>query len=137
MDYYEHFKNQEGSDLPMFRGARNQRGHGLGNWFRSFFRYVVPLLKKHAVPVLKKGATIIGTEAIKTAANVATDKIAEKKFEDARRTRVNEGLENISKQWNQKGSGKRKKKKFKKREVSLNPNTKKLRRLKDIFDTNV
>jgi hypothetical protein len=78
MNYYEHFKNQEGSDLPMFRGARNQIGHGLGNWFRSFLRYVVPLLKKHAVPVLKKGATIIGTEAIKTAANVATDKIAGK-----------------------------------------------------------
>jgi hypothetical protein len=138
MDYYEHFKNQEGSDLPIFRGARNQRGHGLGNWFRSFFRYVVPLLKKHAVPVLKKGATIIGTEAIKTAANVSTDKIAGKKFEEASRTRVNEGLENISKQWNQKGSGKRKKKKkIKKREVSLNQNRKKLRRLKDIFDTNV
>jgi hypothetical protein len=46
--------------------------------------------------VLKKGATIIGTKAIKTAANVATDKIAGKKFEEASRTRVNESLENIS-----------------------------------------
>jgi hypothetical protein len=104
---FEHFKN-----LPMFRGARNQRGNRLGNWFRSFFRYVVPLLKKHAVPVLKKGANIIGTEAVKTAANVATDKIAGKIFEEACRTRVNEGLENISKQWKKKGSGKRKKNKL-------------------------
>ena len=133
MDYYEYFKNQEGGDLPIFRGSRNQRGHGLGNWFRSFFRYVVPLFKEHAVPLLKKGATIVGTEAIKTAANVATDKIAGKKLEDAGRTRINEGLENISQQWNQKGSGNRKKK-FKKREVSLNQNNKKVRRLKDIFD---
>ena len=133
MDYYEHFKNQEGSDLPILRGVRNQRGHGLGNWFRSFYRYIVPVLKKHAVPVLKKGATILGTEAIKTAANVATDKIAGKNFEEASRTRIDEGLDNISKQWNQKGGGKRKKTKFKK--VGLNH--KKLRRLKDIFDSNV
>ena len=130
MDYYEHFKNQEGSDLPIFRGVRNQRGHGLGNWFRSFYRYIVPVLKKHAVPVLKKGATILGTEAIKTA---ATDKIAGKNFEEASRTRIDEGLDNISKKWNQKGGGKRKKTKFKK--VGLNH--KKLRRLKDIFDSNV
>ena len=78
MDYYQHFKNEEASDFPLYRGNSNQRG--LGNWFRSFFRFIVPILKKHAVPVLKKGATIIGTEAIRTAANVATDKIAGKKF---------------------------------------------------------
>ena len=83
--------------------------------------------------MLKKGATFLGTEAIKTAANVATDKIAGKKFEEASRTRIDEGLDNISKQWNQKGAGKTKKRKFKK--VGLNQ--KKLRRLKDIFDSNV
>ena len=65
MDYYEHFKNQQGSDLPLYRGHVNQREHGLGNWFRSFFRVVITLLKTHAVPVLKKGTTIFGTEAIK------------------------------------------------------------------------
>lgn len=132
MDYYEHFKNQEGSDLPLFRGYANQRGHGLGNWFRSFFRFVVPMLKKHAVPVLKKGATIIGTEAIKTAANIATDKIAGKSFEDTGKERLNEGIEQVKNNWNsQKGSGKRK---FKKKQISLNRKQKKFRRLKDIFD---
>jgi hypothetical protein len=38
MDYYQHFKNEEASDFPLDRGNRNQRGHGLGNWFRAFFR---------------------------------------------------------------------------------------------------
>jgi hypothetical protein len=38
-------------------------------------------LKKHAVPLIKKGATKVGSEAIRTAANVATDKIAGKKLE--------------------------------------------------------
>ena len=96
MDYYEHFKNQEGSDLPIFRGYRNQRSHSLGNWFRSFYRFVVPILKKHAVPLIKKGATIVGTEVIKTAANVATDKIAGKSFEESGRERIDEVKENIS-----------------------------------------
>ena len=129
MDYYEHFKNQEGSDLPLYRGFANQRGHGLGNWFRSFFRFVVPLVKKHAVPVLKKGATIVGTEAIKTAANIATDTIAGK---DTGKERINEGIDEISKKWNsQRGSDKRK---FHKKEISIVRKQKKLRRLKDIFD---
>ena len=109
MDYYQHFKNEEASDFPLYRGNRNQRGHGLGNWFRSFFRFIVPILKKHAVPVLKKGATIIGTEAIRTVANVATDKIAGKKFEESGRERLNEGIDQIAKNWKeQKGAGKRK-----------------------------
>ncbi len=54
----------------------------LRNLFKSFNRFVVPLIKKHAVPFLKKGATIIGTEAIKTATNIATDKIAGNNFEE-------------------------------------------------------
>ena len=112
MDYYEYFKNQIGSDLPVFRGHRNQRGHGLGNWFRSFYRFVVPILKKHALPLIKKGATIVGTEAIKTAANVATDKIVGKSFEESGRERIDEGIENISQKWSQNGSGERKKKRF-------------------------
>jgi hypothetical protein len=147
MDHYEHFKNQEGSDIPIFRGHPGQKGHGLGNWFKSFFRFVVPLIKKHAVPVLKKGATIIGTEAIKTASNIATDKIAGKKFEDASRERFHEGLENIHSNWkSQKGSGELSenehlvqegsgvKRKLKRRRISVNKKQKKLRRLKDIFD---
>ena len=134
MDYYEYFKNQIGSDLPVFRGHRNQRGHGLGNWFRSFYRFVVPILKKHALPLIKKGATIVGTEAIKTAANVATDKIAGKSFEESGRERIDEGIENISQKWSQNGSGERKKKRFLKKEISIHRNPKKVRRLKDIFD---
>jgi len=135
MDYYEHFKDG-GSDLPLYRGSRNQRGHGLGNWFKSFYRFVVPFLKKHAVPLIKKGATIVGTEAIRTAANVATDKIAGKKLEESGRDRIYEGIDNISKKWNQKGSGRRKKKK-RKSEISITKNSNKIRRLKDIFDSHV
>jgi len=80
--------------------------------------------------MLKKGATIVGTEAFRTAANVATDKIAGKKLEESGRDRINEGIENISQKWNQKGSGKRKK-------IKYNQEQKMLKRLKDIFDSHV
>ena len=83
--------------MPLYRGSRNQWVHGLGNWFKSFYRFVVPILKKHAVPLIKKAATIVGTEAIRTAANVATDEIAGKKLEESRRDRNNEGIDNVSK----------------------------------------
>ena len=146
MDYYEHFKNQEGSDLPVYRGHSNQRGHGLGNWFKSFYRYIVPMIQKHALPVLKKGATIVGTEAIKTAANIANDKIAVKKFSETGIERLNEGLEQIQQNWNkQKGSGEVDdidlkqsgsgiKRKRKKKNFSSKKKQKQSRRLKDIFD---
>jgi len=72
------------------------------------------------------------TEAIRTAANVATDKIAGKKFEESGRERLNEGIDQIAKKWKeQKGAGKRK---FVKNQISLHRKHIKLRRLKDIFD---
>ena len=131
MDYYEHFKSQTGSDFPIYRGHRNQRGYGLGNWFKSIIRIITPFMSKHALPVLKKGAQIFGTEAIKTVANIATDKIAGKKFEESGKQRLDEGIQKVQEKWNQSGSGKRK---FKKKEISIEKKKKKFRRLKDIFD---
>ena len=69
--------------------------------------------------MIKKGATIVGTEAIRTAANVATDKIAGKKLEESGRYPYNEGIDNVSKKWNQNASGRRKKKKENPKLVSI------------------
>jgi len=129
MDYYEHFKNN--ADFPIYRGHRNQRGYGLGNWFKSFIRIITPFVKNHAIPVIKKGASIVGAEAIKTAANIATDQIEGKKFEESGKQRLGEGIKQIQEKWNQSGSGKRK---IKKKEISVDKKKKKFRRLKDIFD---
>ena len=72
--------------------------------------------------MIKKEATIVGTEAIRTAANVATDKKARKKLELSGRDRINAKIDNVSKKWNQNGSGGRKKKK-RKSEISMNKNS--------------
>ena len=104
------------------------------------------MIQKHALPVLKKGATIVGTEAIKTAANIANDKIAGKKLSETGIERLNEGLEQIQQNWNkQKGSGEVDdidlkqsgsgiKRKRKKKNFSSKKKQKQSRRLKDIFD---
>ncbi len=87
--------------------------------------------------MIKKGVTKVGIEAIRLLrTNVATDEIAGKKLDELGRDRINEGMDNISKKWNQKGSGRRKKKK-RKSEISITKNSNKIRRLKDIFDSHV
>ncbi|KAJ8048251.1 hypothetical protein HOLleu_00494 [Holothuria leucospilota] len=61
-DYYLH---QIGHGLPVFRGGRGQRGHGIGNILGGLFR--------SAVPLLKKGAKALGKEALRTGMAVAGD----------------------------------------------------------------
>jgi hypothetical protein len=58
---------------PYTYGAKNQKGYGLGNVFRSFYRWIVPVFKTHALPLLKEGANAKGTETVKTIAKVAND----------------------------------------------------------------
>ena len=48
---------------------------GLVSMFKSFFRWIAPIVKTHAVPVMKDAAKFVRTEAIKTAANITSDAI--------------------------------------------------------------
>jgi hypothetical protein len=64
--------------MPVYYGVRYQRGLGIGSMFKSFARWILPVAKTHkwpkfVVPVLIDAAKFVGSEAIKTAANVATD----------------------------------------------------------------
>ena len=96
MDYKEYYLNQAGSGLPVFHGSRYQKGYGLGSIFKSFFKWVAPIFKTHAVPLLKSGAKTIGTEAVRTAANVATDTLAGRNLESSLKERAQEAVENLS-----------------------------------------
>ena len=69
MDFDSYYVTQAKNNLPVFRGATYQRGYGFGNVFRRFFRWVVPILKENAMPVIKN----LGKETLKGAINVATD----------------------------------------------------------------
>lgn len=54
-----------GGSLPVFRGARMQRGYGLGSMLKGMLR--------SAVPFLKEGGKLIGKKALKTGMHVARD----------------------------------------------------------------
>ncbi len=51
--------------FPVYRGLRQQRGHGIGGLFRGLFRTVVPMLKT----VLKKGMVRICKRALTAGAS--------------------------------------------------------------------
>jgi len=137
MDFKKYYEDQVGSGLPVFQGAKFQRGHGLGSIFKSFYRWISPIFKQHALPVLKQGATTLGEEAVRTAANIANDALGGKKLEQAAVDRAKEAVESISNKasnyikQSQVGSGyKRKGKK-----VSKSFSQKKIKRKRrDIFD---
>jgi hypothetical protein len=123
MDYKSYYENQVGSGTPVFQGSRFQKGYGLGSMFKSFFKWVLPVFKTHAVPLLKSSAKALGTEAIRTAANVANDTLSGISIEKSAKNRAKEAIDNISnkaqnaiqeQQQIQEGSGKRKPKKRKK-----------------------
>ena len=64
--YEEYYSRQNGGEIPVFAGARFQRGHGLGSILGGFFRrLVLPFFKTH-------GKQMLGN-AVKTGMEVADD----------------------------------------------------------------
>ncbi len=104
MDYESYYKNQ--IENPVFRGALYQRGHGFGDVFKKFFRWIVPIVKQHAGPI----ASSVGKEALKSAINIANDSLDGKNFTTSTKERFKESLNNLSSKI---GSGRKGKKKTK------------------------
>lgn len=137
MDYYQYYAKQAGGGYPVFQGARFQRGYGLGNIFKGFFRWITPLIKTHALPALSAASKEVGKEALKTIANVSTDTINGKNFNTALKERGSEAINTLAKRGTeaidsytnqQKGSGRRKRKSKK----TIKQTSKRTK--KDIFD---
>jgi hypothetical protein len=127
MDYKTYYLNQAGGHYTSYVGARRQRGHGLGGIFKKLFRYVMPFIQSHAVPMIKQGVSALGAEAIKTAGNVATDMIKGSDFKNSLRTHSTEAVENLSKRAQsnlQTGSGHKNKNKRKSVSFSFGHKTK-------------
>ena len=90
MDYESYYKNQ--IENPVFRGAVYQRGHGFGDVFKKFFRWIVPIVKQYAGPI----ASTVGKEALKSAINIANDSLDGKSFTTSSKDRFKESLNNLS-----------------------------------------
>jgi hypothetical protein len=62
----DHFlRQQRGGNIAGFRGARMQRGYGIGGIFKSLARY--------AIPLLEQGAKVVGKRALQAAVEVGQD----------------------------------------------------------------
>lgn len=125
----QYYAQQSGGGLPVFYGARMQRGHGIGNIFASIARF--------AMPIIRRIAPALGRKALQTGAQIAGDIAAGQSFKDATKTRIadviNEGINKfVPAEDGQSGSGirrgrkrprkKQKKKKLtKRRKKSTNP----------------
>lgn len=126
-DLESYYVNQAGSGIgSVFAGSRTQVGHGFGSFMGGLFRKAVPYLKR------------IGTSVLKGGAQVASDMLAGKPFNESARARTKEGIDTYLDQ--QTGSGLVKRRKTYKRKRNniqdLHMSKKKKRSIKretDIF----
>jgi len=121
--FTDYYVNQAGGALPVFQGSRGQRGHGFGSVLSGLFRSAVPMLKR------------IGKQALTTGAYIASDMLGGKKFGEAAKTRVSQGINsflepdiNVSEQ---SGSGRRRR--ASKRKRTTKQRLKNFKRQRDIF----
>ena len=86
---YEHYYTQQvGNGLPVFSGPRNQRGYGLGGILGGLFR--------SAMPLLKKGVSSLGREALSTGVSIAKDALEGINIKTAAKTRLGQAGRNLT-----------------------------------------
>jgi hypothetical protein len=109
--YEEYYCQQRGGEMPVFAGARMQRGHGLGNILSGLFRKIV-------LPFVKRNVKMFGTRALKTGMEIADDVMEGKSFKDSLKTRVPTGIKRMASdvKW-QSGSGVKRRKVVKRKPV--------------------
>ena len=75
----DHFlRQQRGGNIAGYRGARFQRGYGIGGIFKSLARY--------AIPPFKQGAKVVGKIALQAATEVGQDVLQGKNVRESVKT---------------------------------------------------
>jgi hypothetical protein len=115
----------------IYRGSPYQRGYGLGGTFRKFFRWIVPLVQKHAFPVIESGFKTVGKTALETAADITKDAISGRNIRQAAETRINSAVAQLKERAEKTLRGEGIKKRKKNQKIII---LKKKRISKDIFD---
>ena len=102
--YY--LRGQQGGSIAGFRGARIQRGYGIGNFFKSIARF--------AIPLVKRGVQAIGRRALGAAVDVGQDILEGKNVKQAIKSHGIKAVKDIVHQGvkqsgNQSGGGRKRK----------------------------
>ena len=86
----DHFlRQQRGGNIAGFRGARMQRGYGIGSIFKSLARY--------AIPLFKQGAKVVGKRALQAATEVGQDVLQGKNVKEAFKSRGKQAASDVAK----------------------------------------
>ena len=103
--YEDYYTGQVGGNMPVFRGMRHQRGHGLGNVIGRLFRRVV-------LPFPKKNKKALIRNEMKTGMEVADDVLEGQSLKSSVKNRIPQGIKRAAgdMDW-QTGSGFRKRRK--------------------------
>jgi hypothetical protein len=76
----DHFlRQQRGGNIAGYRGARFQRGYGIGGIFKSLARYAIPLFKR-------QDAKVVGKRALQAATEVGQDVLQGKNVRESVKT---------------------------------------------------
>ena len=106
-DYLAYYKAQAGGEYSYFKGSSFQDGYGglgglyiqngrgLGGMFKKFASWIIPIVKKYAVPTFKTGAQAIGREALESASNVAKDILSGVNAKEALNNRLSKSVDNL------------------------------------------
>lgn len=88
--YTTYYLNQAGSGVGgVYASGLYQKGHGIGSFLGGLFRCVFPLLKS--------GSSTLGTELLKSGANIISDISRNEPVEMAIKKRGKETINNLSK----------------------------------------
>ncbi len=99
--YEDYYAKQSGGEMPVFMGGRQQRGHGIGNFFAR--------VKRFAIPLLKRGAQFLLPKIFKTGTEVMEDVARGQRVKDALKSRVTGAIKESARDlFRQSGSGHRK-----------------------------
>jgi hypothetical protein len=106
INWIEYYKQQIGGQYNYYKGSQFQDGYGLihfqsgdgfSDMFRRFASWVVPIIKKHAMPTLESGVKALGREALDSAENVAKDLLSGRNFKESATSRYKTAIDSLKK----------------------------------------
>jgi hypothetical protein len=83
-------RQQRGGNITWYRGARFQRGYGIGGIFKSLARY--------AIPLFKQGAKVVGKRALQAATEVGQDVLQGKNVRESVKTQGEKVVKDFAEQ---------------------------------------
>ena len=112
VDFNKYYTEQS-RGLSGFHGPSYQKGHGLGSMFKRLFRWVIPIIKQNAAPVLNTAVEGIKSSVSNGLANFEKDMADDKtSIKESAKRRIMETFEGIKNNFNpQSGQGSRRKRK--------------------------